>query len=119
MTRQELIRLSVLMNIADDYEDPVHVYECVADDFDQCGLAVAPAETQQALIELTQSGLAKAYRLSVHEPFAEELDGLPPFDGSHDYYFLITEDGLKTLAVWHWPFDDEGKPIPGWAGLSA
>ena len=108
------------MNIADLYEEPVHVYDCVAEDLGLCGFAVAPEETQDALIKLTESGLAKAYRLSAREPFAEELQGLPPFDGSYDYYFLITEDGLRILAEWRkdWPFDDEGELIPGWPGLS-
>jgi hypothetical protein len=96
MTREELVRLAVLMTIADDYEQPVHVYQCVAGDLGPCGLWVAPEETQTALIEITESGLAKAYRLS---PPAEELQGVPPFDGSHDYYFLITEDGLRSLAI--------------------
>ena len=90
------------------------------EDLTPCGPAIAPEETQRALSELTESGLAKAYRLSGREPFAEELQGLPPFDGSYDYYFYITEEGLRTLAVWRkdWHLDDEGEPIPGWAGLS-
>ena len=119
MTREELVRLDVLMTIADDYEEPVHVWQCVTEDLGPCGFRVAPEEAQQALIELTESGLAKAYHLSGRAPFAEELQGIPPFDGSHDYYFLITEDGLQALAVWRkdWPLDDEGDFISGWAGV--
>lgn len=119
MTREELVRLAVLMSIADDYEEPVHVYLGVAEDLGPCGLWVAPEETQQALTELTQSGLAKAYKLS---PPQQELDGVPPFDGSYDYYFWITEDGLRSLAIGRarddWPLDDEGELIPGWPGVS-
>jgi hypothetical protein len=122
MTREELVRLAVLMNIADDYEEPVHIYQCVAEGLGPCGLTVAPEETQEALIDLTGSGLAKAYRLSGREPFAEELPGLPPFDGSHDYYFWITEDGLRSFAISRaledWPLDDEHAVKRGWAGLS-
>jgi hypothetical protein len=110
------------MNIADDYEEPVHVYQCVLEDLRPCGLAIAPEETQRALSELTESGLAKAYRLSSREPFAEELQGLPPFDGSYDYYFYITEQGLRSLAARRarddWPLDDEHELVPGWPGLS-
>ena len=119
MTRNELVRLAVLMNIADDYEEPVHVYQCVVADLGPCGLWVAPEETQQALTELTQSGLAKAYKLS---PPQEELDGVPPFDGSSDYFFWITEDGLRNLAIGRaqedWPLDDVHDVIPGWPGVS-
>ncbi len=68
------------------------MYECVAEELGLCGLAVVPEETQKALVELMESGLAKAYRLSSREPFAQELKGLPPFDGSRDYYFWITEE---------------------------
>jgi hypothetical protein len=122
MTRQELVRLAVLMNIADSYEEPVYIYDCVAEALEPCGLAIAPEETQQALLELTESGLAKAYRLSAREPFKEELQGLPPFDGSYDYYFWITEDGLRGLAIGRaredWPLDDVHDVIPGWPGLS-
>jgi hypothetical protein len=122
MTREELVRLAVLMNIADDYEEPVYIYECVLEDLEPCGLTVAPEETQRALIELTESGLARAYRLSSREPFVEELQDLPPFDGSYDYYFWITEEGLRSLtagrALIDWPLDDEHELIPGWPGLS-
>jgi hypothetical protein len=118
MTREELLRLSVLMSIADDYEEPVHVYGCVEGDFGLCGLPVSPGDTQKALIELTESGLAKAYYLGPGP--VKELEGIPPFDGSGSYYFLITDDGRRSLAEWRkdWPFDDEGELIPGWAGLS-
>ena len=92
MTRNELVRLAVLMNIADDYEEPVHVYQCVVADLGPCGLWVAPEETQQALTELTQSGLAKAYKLS---PPQEEFDGVPPFDGSSDYFFGSRRTGSE------------------------
>lgn len=125
MTREELVRLAVLMNIADACEEPVHVYQCVAADLGPCGLWVAPEETQQALTELIESGLAKAYRMSgafSREPYAEELQGLPPFDGSYDYTFWITEDGLRSLAAGRarddWPLDDCHDVIPGWPGVS-
>lgn len=48
--------------------------------------------------------------------------GVPPFDGSYDYYFYITRDGLRSLNVGRaredWPLDDEHDVIPGWPGLS-
>lgn len=117
MTRLELVRLSALMSIADDYEEPVHVHACVVADLDVCGLKVVPAESQDALAELTLLGLAKAYKLS---PPQKEIDGVPPFDGSGEYYFYITDEGLAALSDWRkdWPFDGEGELIPGWAGLS-
>lgn len=125
MTREELVRLAVLMNIADACEEPVCIYQRVAGDLGPCGLWVAPEETQDALIKLTESGLAKAYRMSgafTREPFAEELQGLPPFDGSFDYTFWITGDGLRSLAAGRerkdWPLDDCCEVIPGWPGVS-
>jgi hypothetical protein len=125
MTREELVRLAVLMNIADACEEPVRVYQRVAGDLGPCGLWVAPEETQDALIKLTESGLAKAYRMSgaySREPSAAELQGVPPFDGSYNYYFYITEDGLRSLAIGRaredWPLDDECELIPGWPGVS-
>jgi hypothetical protein len=119
MTREELVRLTVLMHIADACEEPVHVYQSGAACLGPCGLWVAPEEIQQALTELTQAGLAKAYKLS---PPQKELDDVPPFDDSSDYYFWITEDGLLNLTAGRaredWPLDDLHDVIPGWLGVS-
>jgi hypothetical protein len=116
MTREELVRLAVLMSIADGGWEPVHVYHLVAEALGPCGLWVAPEETQEALIELTKSGLAKAYFRG------NEFEGLPPFDGSYDYYFWITEEGLRSLAIGRaredWPLDDLHDVIRGWPGVS-
>jgi hypothetical protein len=113
------------MNISDACEEPVYIYQRVAGDLGPCGLWVAPEETQDALIKLTKSGLARAYRMSgafSREPYAEELHDFPPFDGSHDYYFWITEDGLRSLEAGRarddWPLDDCHDVIPGWPGVS-
>jgi hypothetical protein len=62
------------------------------------------SEIVDALAELIQDGLAKAYLLSPFEPFSTELEVMPPLDvieQDFETYFYVTKKG-KDLAV----FDD-------------
>jgi hypothetical protein len=70
----------------------------------------------EALASLIEDGLAKAYRLSSKDPFATELQGMPPTEVIEEYfktYFLITKKGMDLHLsddTW-WPFDDEGNLV--------
>jgi hypothetical protein len=61
-------------------------------------------------------GLAKPYDLRGLD--AAELAAAPQLDGISEYYFWITEKGLKLLLTTRrdgkWPFDDEGDLLPSW-----
>lgn len=116
MKEHDFVRLLVLVQISDDYEEPEHIYENVAGKAMLCGITVQPADIGKVLVDLVESGLAKAYRLSTTEP-AIEIEGAPPVDQVQGYYFLITERGKEVIDSSRderWPFDDEGALRPGW-----
>jgi len=102
ISRSALIRLMVLIEISDDYENVdqlilPHVGEQAA----KCGLAIKRSEIVDALAGLIQDGLAKAYLLSPFEPFSTELEGMPPLDvieQDFETYFYVTKKG-KLLPV--------------------
>jgi len=117
MSQHDLIRLLVLVEISDDYEEPEHVYENVAKRARLCGMVIQFVDVRTALMELVGSGLAKAYRLSTTAQ-AMEIQGFPPVDQVHEYYFWITEKGkgiVDSTRGDSWPFDDEGDLRPDWS----
>jgi len=117
MDRNELIRLFVLNEICDDYENVDQVIlPNVAKLCAKLGLTVDRSDVVKALGELVESGLAKAYLLSCTEPFKEDLEGMPALDvPDTDFrtYFYITKkcmDVHLSDETW-WPFDEHGEPL--------
>jgi hypothetical protein len=79
----------VLRAISDDYENVDQVIpRDTAADRARCGLIIDRSEIVDALRRLIEDGLAKTYDLSGTEPYATELQGMPPIE-------LIEED-FKT-----------------------
>jgi hypothetical protein len=117
MNRNGLKRLLVLTEIADDYEEPGHIYENVAKEAKLCGMAIEPSEILKILVDLIESGEAKAYRLLPVKGPAGEVQGVPSLDELGDYYFWITKKGLeaRSSSADNWPFDGEGELLPGWS----
>lgn len=112
MTRDELIRMLVLNEISDDYEESEHVFENVSERGRNCGISVEVSDVNRTLLELVNSGSAKAYDLWKNPP--EELQTVPEDDLSK-YYYWITPKGLEAHSSFEgWPFDDEGVVLPGW-----
>jgi len=109
MTGFELIRMLVLNEIADDYEEPKHLHEQLASLAERCGMTIQPLDVRHALIDLVRIGWAKAYRLSQKEP-VEEVRGTPSAELAEDYYYWITDKGRQVQSC----FDDTGEIIPGW-----
>ncbi len=114
MERNELIRWIVLSEICDDYENVDQIIlPHVARDCVKLGFVVERSHIFNALEELIEGGLAKAYLLSGTKP-AEELRGMPSLDVEEHFktYFYATSKG-KELPLsdesW-WPFDDERNP---------
>lgn len=122
MTRAEFVLRLVLDYICDDFEnvDQILLRE-VAETGRKCGLAIQRSEVIEALRTLVADGLAKAYDISAssRDPFAGELEGMPPLDEvEEDFraYFYRTRKGLDFLGAdtaW-WPFDDDGELQAGW-----
>lgn len=115
MERNKLVRLMVLNEICDDYENidqiilPHLARQCA-----KLGFAVERSDIVRALAELVADGLAKAYRLSSTAP-VKELQGMPQLDAvdeDFEIYFYITDKGmvLQLSDDQEWPFDDEGNP---------
>jgi hypothetical protein len=115
MNRTELIRLGVLLEISDDYEEPAHVHQNLVERLKVCGLAVTSEDIRMSLIDLIQSGLATAYWLGTDSD--EEVQGLPPLDRFQDFFFRITDEGNRVLEIWRkeWPLDEEDELLPGWS----
>jgi hypothetical protein len=115
MDRSERLRRMVLDAICNDYENADQmILRDVAQDGAKLGLTVERSDIVDALTQLIEDGLAKAYRLSPSEA-AKELEGMPPLDEveeNFETYFYITKKGMDLHLpedAW-WPFDDEGKP---------
>ena len=112
--RAELIRMFVLDEIMDDYEELDHITERIAPLGRQCGVLIQRQDVAQALISLTENGFAKAYSLGRN---SREIEGVPPLDTIQDSdqytrcYFLVTDSGREEHRRQDslWPFDDDGK----------
>jgi hypothetical protein len=116
MTRKEFVRRFVLMEIADDYENLEHTCSVVARDSARCGLAISQAEIVEALADLIDAGLARAYRLSGAE--VRVFHGVPTLQEAENFYthFWATQTGRELMTVdreW-WPFDDLGELRSDW-----
>ena len=105
MNRSPLIRLFILNAIADDYEDLPRILKEVSDLGGKSGVTIASAEILPELINLIETDLAKAYRLSPILP-VEEIDGVPPPGEIEGCYFWITAKGSAELRSAEWPFGD-------------
>lgn len=117
MTRKDLIRLIALLEIADDYEEPKHVYDRVIGRLAACNLTVSPEDVRTSLIELIKLGFAKAHWLGPGPQ--RELEGVPSRDDFEEYFFFITDEGERIVPVWRkqWPFDDVGDLLPECSSL--
>jgi len=115
VNRHEQIRVLVLNEIADDYEEPTHIREMISREFQPGGCEVDGNEILDALLDLLRAGLAKAYKLSSVAPYVEVAasSDLPELGRC---YFWITPEGVNVLRNWkkqRWPFDDEGEIVNG------
>ena len=80
----------------------------------KCGLTIERPEVVQNLRALVNEGLVKAYDFSgaTGDPFAAELDRMPPLDtpeGDFRTYFYPTQKGMdwhKSDRTWY-PLDDD------------
>ena len=105
----------VLNEIADDYEEPVHIHELLVRVAKQCGMTICPLDVRLALIDLIKPGWAKAYIHLTKQPFITEVPGAPTPEQADDYYYLITERGREVLGAFDgWPFNDDGEFLPDW-----
>jgi hypothetical protein len=91
VSRSELVRVFVLNELADDYEEFDHISENVIKLGVDCGLTIHSSEILDALMYLIESGLAKAYRLG--GPTAEEIQGVPPRDEIEHWW-----DGARHIG---------------------
>ncbi len=121
MTRDDLVRLSVLDSISDDFENVDQVIlSHVAKIGRKCGLKIERPEVVKTLADLVKDGLAKAYILPgpKPDPFSGELEGMPPLDEINEVgtYFYITEKGMALHLADDdpWPLDDDGNLKPDW-----
>jgi hypothetical protein len=102
----------VLDEISDDYENVDQIIlPNVAKECSKLRVVVERSDIVNALAELIESGLAKAYLLSSSGP-AEDLPCMPPLDVIEDdfkTYFYITPKGLECHLsdTTRFPFEDE------------
>jgi hypothetical protein len=117
MNRLDFIRLFVLNETADDYENFQKIAKEVTTLGNKCGVSIALHEIAQQLIVLIEAGHVKPYRLSTTEPAIElELWSAEQM-GDESVFFGITPSGkreLSDIAAKRWPFNDEGVLRPGW-----
>lgn len=117
MKRDQLVRMFVLEEISDDYEDLERISKGVNKLGARCGLTIAHQEILSALANLIEVGMANAYRLEATREAPKPLPGVPPDDEMEEYYFWITRKGREhhLAADSEWPFQDDGTLKPDWA----
>lgn len=115
MDKNKLVRLMVLNEISDDYENIDQIIlPRIARECEKLGIVVERPDIVSALRELMADGLARAYILSSTEP-AQECSSMPLVDVVEEAfktYFYITPKGMALHLsddTW-WPFDEEGNP---------
>lgn len=116
MRYRSLLRLLVLAEVSDDYEEVDHIFENVSARARLCQVAVQVDDVCATLADLVGLDLARAYRLSTTSPAVEVSI---PLDRKQlkNYYFWITEKGKEWLhsSRDQWPFDEEDSLVPGWS----
>jgi hypothetical protein len=116
MTRKELVCRFVLNEIGDDYENLEHIRSLIAKEAERCGLVISIVEIAQALVDLMEAGLAKAYKLTPTRRTAEEVPSVPSLDRIGEYYFWATPKGIELQVSdgdWY-PFDENGELRKDW-----
>lgn len=114
MNSDDLVRMLVLDEIMDDYEELDHITERMAPLGAQCGVVIQKQAVVQALISLTENGFAKAYSLGRN---SKEIEGVTPMDNIQApdlyrrYYFWVTGNGREEHKKQDslWPFDEDGR----------
>jgi hypothetical protein len=116
MRYRNLLRLLVLAEISDDYEEVEHIYENVSDRARRCQIVVQRADICALLVDLVAGSLARAYNFSAPGPPIEVTGPLRP-EQLDDYYFWSTQSGVDLLQSKRdqWPFDEEDSLVAGWA----
>lgn len=110
MSREELVRLLVLMRICDDYEEPELLHKEMMRDFPE--LAVEPAGILRALRELIELRLANAYELG--EGGRGLVQGVPSGEEFAESHFMATKEGICVQAECAIPVDDDCKLDQKW-----
>ena len=120
MNRNEVVRLLVLNEIMDDYENVDQmILKGVTELGAKLGWSIDRTEVVNALAELIQQGLAKAYDLSSPPPHIP-LQGMPAMDVVENMtdevfhtYFYVTPAGMEYHLAedMPWPFDDDENVI--------
>ena len=121
MTRAEFLRLMVLNEICDDFENVDQIIlPNVAASAGKLRLLVERADILESLRGLVGDGLVRAYDLSnCRDPFSGELDGMPSLEVVEEHfrtYFYATEKGkdLQNSDNSWWPFDEDGSVRSDW-----
>jgi len=111
VNRIELIRLIVLNEICDDYENVDQIIlQGAAKEGAAYGLTIDRRDVVAALGWLIEQGLAKAYLLSSLSPHHTELHGMPQLDmieENFQTYFYIAKKGMEH----HLSRRDSGPPL--------
>ncbi len=120
VTRQQLVHILVLSQIADTYCHLERAIDQVTRLGLPCGVTLEASEIVAELNSLVDTNLAKAYRLSELGREFNEIAGWPPADEVEHCYFTVTAAGeIEIKATGYlWPFDfehdDEDVLREGW-----
>jgi hypothetical protein len=111
MNRSEIIRRLVLREISDDYENVDQIiFPNVFEGCAKRGVKIERSNVVEALAELIEDGLAKAYVLSGTKPYSTQLPGMPGLEIVEEHfktYFYITKKGVDLVRSYvGLPFDD-------------
>ncbi len=94
MNPEQLKPALVMRAIADDYEDLDMITREVIEWGRERKLSITASEVSVVLVQLIESGLAKAFHLSP----LREFPGVPDAQKLGDCYFGLTQHGLEQLT---------------------
>ena len=110
ITRHDLLRILVLNEASDGYQDFERIERESKLVAIRCGVVPTSDEIAAAISKLIRDGLLKSVWLSPHDP-PREIVGVPSVTDFHRVYFFQTKSGEQEHAASLWPLDDEGNVL--------
>lgn len=111
VSRENLLKIFVLNELADDFEN----LEMVAGECGilaaKCGIRIVDKDVIETIAALIKDGSLRAMWLSrADDP--RPIEGVPANEDFYRVYFAHTDAGVRRHSENPWPLDDYGNAVP-------